>query len=113
MLEPVTGHTRETSISRRLFRWHLLAYILIIGSLLAVNIAGGGRWWSFWPMFGWGVILSAHFFFVRSTEVDDRWVDGRVGELRERSYDFDHIRDIERRKDAGDASVTPHADRET
>lgn len=97
-------------LSRHWLRRHTLLYCLIIGALLAINIYTGGGWWSFWPTLGWGVVLAIHYFVVGSLNIDEAWVDERIQELRDKSYDFDHIRDIERRVEEHDPSVTP-ADR--
>jgi hypothetical protein len=83
------------------FRWlrrHGIAYLLVIGSLLAINVLTfAGRLWAFWPAFGWGVVLLVHYLFVRSIHVEDEWVEERAGDLRMKSYDFDHIHNIQGR----------------
>ena len=101
---------RHTLITR-LYRWHLAAYCVLMGALLAINIFIGGGWWSFWPMCAWGLVLACHFFYYKSATVDDRWVQERTDDLRLRSYDLSHIHDIEDRVDKGDSSVRPPGER--
>ena len=93
------------ALIKRLFRWHVLAYCVLMGALAVTNIVVGGGWWSFWPMCAWGLVLALHFFLYKSITVDDAWVQERTDDLRLRSYDLSHIRDIEDRVDRGDSSV--------
>ena len=97
--------------TRHWFRRHALAYGIVIGSLLLANIYTGGRWWSFWPMFGWGVLLAIHFLIVRALDVDAGWTEKRVEDLHLKSYDLAHVRDIGRRVTEHDPSVTPSDER--
>ena len=59
----------------------------------------------------WGVLLTIHVCIVRSITVDPEWVDQRAMNLREHSYDFDHMRDMERRITDSDFSVVPREER--
>lgn len=97
--------------TRRWFRWHALAYGIVIGSLLLLNIYTGGRWWSFWPMFGWSVVLTIHFLIVRALDVDEDWTEKRIKDLHLKSYDVAHVRDIGQRVREHDPSVTPSDER--
>ncbi len=106
------GH-EEPALVKRLFRWHLLTYIVVMGVLAAANIVIGGGWWSFWPMCAWGIGLALHFFYYKSVTVDEAWVQERTDDMRLRSVDLSHIRDIEDRVDRGDASVRPSDERKT
>lgn len=107
------GEDEPHALIRRLFRWHVLAYCAVIGALTIVNILVGGGWWSFWPTCAWGLVLAFHFFYFKSVTVDDSWVQERTDDLRLRSYDLSHIRDIEERVDSGDSSVRPADRRDT
>jgi hypothetical protein len=107
------GDREPHALVKRLFRWHLLAYCGLIGALTVVNIIVGGGWWSFWPTCAWGLVLAFHFFYFKSVTVDDMWVQERTDDLRFRSYDLSHIRDIEDRVDSGDSSVRPPSERDT
>lgn len=99
------------ALAKRLFRWHLLAYGVIMGALVVANIVIGGGWWSFWPMCAWGIGLAFHFFYYKSVTVDESWVQERTDDMRLRSVDLSHIRDIEDRVDRRDASVRPPDER--
>lgn len=83
-----------------------------MGGLLVANLVIGGRWWSFWPMIGWGMVLAVHFFIVKSLLVDESWVAERSHELRDKSYDFGHIEDIKQRVATRDPSVRPADERD-
>ena len=50
--------TGETPRQARLYRWHVLAYCVLMGGLMAINLVVGGGWWSFWPMCAWGFALA-------------------------------------------------------
>jgi hypothetical protein len=106
------GDRESHVLVMRLFRWHLLAYCLLIGALTVVNIFVGGGWWSFWPMCAWGLVLALHFFYYKSVTVDEAWAQERTDDLRLRSYDLSHISDIEDRVDSGDSSVSPPSERD-
>lgn len=94
------------------FRWHRNAFLVVNGALHVANILMGARWWAFWPLFGWGVVFLAHYLYVKTISVDQAWVDERAEELRYKSYDLGHIRDIEDRVDKRDASVRPGDERD-
>ena len=77
-----------------------------------INLYTGAGWWSFTPVYGWGILLAVHFFYVRAANVDDDWVRDRAEDLRVRSYDLGHITDLEERVGRGDASVRPGSERD-
>ena len=108
---PDVNERRRRRLGQSL-RLHIIAYCVIMGAVLVVNIVIGGRWWSFWPMIAWGFALAVHFFIVRSLQVDEAWVDARSYDLRDRSYDFGHIEDIKQRIAKRDASVRPADERD-
>lgn len=99
----------------RALRWlaiHEVAYALVILPLNILNIYQGAPWWAFWPSMSWGIVLMVHVFIVKSLTVDEDWVDARAMELREHSYDFDHMSDIEKRIVNNDFSVVPPEEQE-
>ncbi len=108
-----SGGYEQHALVKRWFRRHALAYSAIIGALTAVNIAIGGGWWSFWPTCVWSIVLSFHFFFYKSVTVDEAWVQERTDDMRLRSVDLSHIRDIEDRVSRQDPSVHPPTERKT
>ncbi len=111
--EANSGGHEQHALVKRLFRRHLLAYSVIIGALTAANIVIGGGWWSFWPTCAWGIGLAFHFFYYKSITVDEAWVQERTDDMRLRSVDLSHIRDIEDRVSRQDASVHPPTERKT
>ncbi len=107
------GDHEQHGLVKKLFRWHLLAYGVIIGVLTVANIVIGGGWWSFWPMCAWGLALAFHFFYYKSVTVDESWVQERTDDMRLRSVDLSHILDIEDRVSRQDASVHPPTERKS
>lgn len=94
------------------FAPHFWLWLSIGGALfLGDALLGPPRWWSFWPVSGWGLALGVHFLFLRACRVDDEWVQERTADLKLRSYDLGHIVDIEDRARQGDHSASPIADR--
>jgi hypothetical protein len=94
----------------RALRWlavHEVAFALVILPLNVVNITQGAPWWAFWPSMSWAIVLAVHLFIVKSMTVDEDWVEERAMKLREHSYDFDHMKDIEKRIVDSDFSVVP------
>ena len=100
----------HTLLLRQMF-FHQLLFVLVVGSLNLYNYVQGAPWWALWPSMIWGVVLTVHVCIVRSITVDDDWVNERAMELREHSYDFDHMRDLERRITESDFSVVPPEER--
>ncbi len=43
---------------KRGFYQHLLAYVLVNGFLVTINLMTGGYFWAIWPMLGWGLGLT-------------------------------------------------------
>lgn len=46
------------------FRYHFLAYLVVNGILLVVNLMHPEHLWFFWPLLGWGIGLAAHGYAV-------------------------------------------------
>lgn len=92
--------------------FHQIVFVLVIGSLNIYNFIDGAPWWALWPSMIWGLVLTIHVCTVRSITVDEAWVDERALQLREHSYDFDHMRDVERRITESDFSVVPRDERD-
>jgi hypothetical protein len=42
------------------FYTHLTIYVIVNGSLLALNLLAGGPGWAVWPLAGWGIGLAAY-----------------------------------------------------
>ena len=99
---------------QRALRWlaiHEVAFALVILPLNVINIMQGAPWWAFWPSMSWAIVLAVHLFIVKSLTVDEDWVEDRAMRLREHSYDFDHMKDIEKRIVDSDFSVVPPEER--
>lgn len=105
------GSDERNSLVKRLYRWHVLAYSVVMSMLVVANIFVGGGWWSFWPMIAWSLVLACHFFYYKSVTVDEEWAQERTDDLKLRSYDLGHIQDIEDRVEKHDASVRPADER--
>ena len=95
------GETGDPGGAARLLRAHLLAYALVNGALIPINLTTSDTWWFPWPLFGWGIVVAAHWLYVKSVRVDDEWADRRTEDLRLQAYDRGHIEDIEKRYLAG------------
>jgi hypothetical protein len=95
------------------FNLHARVFAATCAVALAVEWLAGADWPLFWPILIWSVALAMHYFLANALDAndDDDWIEERTLDLRSRSYDFDHIRDIEKRIDEGDASVSPHTER--
>ncbi len=96
----------------RWLTWHEIAFALVILPLNIVNAVQGAPWWAFWPSMTWAVVLAVHLFIVKSMTIDEDWVAERAMQLREHSYDFDHMKDIEQRIVESDFSIVPRDERE-
>ena len=84
-------------------------HLLLYGSLtLLMMIAEliGGNWWRFWPMMIWTVLLAIHYFIASTLAIDEDWAAEKATDVRTRSYDFDHIYNIDKRFEQGHDSVT-------
>jgi hypothetical protein len=95
----------------RWLRYHQIVFVLAIAALNLANVVAGAPWWAIWPSLIWGTVLAVHLCIVRSIVVDEEWVNERAMDLREHSYDFDHMKDIERRIVDSDFSVVPPEER--
>lgn len=110
MIEP--GFLGQLSHGARgWFRRHAMVFAGVAAAALAAELLAGADWPLFWPILVWSAVLGLHYFLANALDVDQAWVEERTADVRARSYDFDHIRDIEQRIDEGDASLSPHAER--
>lgn len=94
------------------FSRHLSVFVVvsILGFFFTVVL--GFAWPIFWPIAVWSIFLAVHFFFASTADVREEWVNSRAEELRYKSYDFDHIRDIRKRIEQKDPSIIHHAERD-
>lgn len=106
MVSPI-GPSRVDSHASiaRWMRWHVCAYLAVVVPLNGLNISQGAPWWAMKWTLGWGVVLAIHYFIFKSITIDEDWVEDRANQVREHSYDFDHIKDLEHRIADDDFSV--------
>lgn len=78
----------------RTFRWHVGLFLLLNAGLNVGNLASGGIWWAFWPLFASGFLLMLHYLGYKSLTVGGAWADERTQELNLKSYDRSHIEDL-------------------
>ena len=98
--------------ARFYFRYHALVLAIVVCLLLIIEWTLGTRWSLFWPFIIWGLMVSIHYFFSAAFDINEVWADGRVLDVKTRSYDLGHIMNIEDRIDHTHDSITPHTERE-
>ncbi|MGZ0188744.1 MAG: 2TM domain-containing protein [Alphaproteobacteria bacterium] len=94
------------------FRLHLYLYAAIFVLTVLLNTGFGASLPMFWPLAVWGLAVTVHFFIASSIDVPEEWIEERAEDLRGRSYDFDHIRNIQKRVEKRDKTVTHHLERD-
>jgi hypothetical protein len=70
------------------FRSHLIAYAVVNGGLMAINIASSpGHWWFVWPLVGWGIGLVAHWasVYIDGDDLRSRMIEAEYEKLRKKS----------------------------
>ena len=101
---------RAALARERWIRWHVITYLAVVVPLNVINIVQGAPWWAFPYTMAWGAVLAVHFFIFKCLTIDEEWVEERAAEIREHSYDFDHMKDLEQRIAEDDFSVHAHTD---
>lgn len=82
-------HPRYEEARRRVrelrgFYSHAAAYLVVNAGLFALDLlTSPGRWWFFYPMFGWGIGLAAHGLSVFAL---GGWLGGNWEERKIREY---------------------------
>jgi hypothetical protein len=84
-------------LARRSLGAHAGLFGVAAVGVLLVGLIVPAAWWLFWALLAWGLLLGAHYLFVRSSSVDERWADRRASELVDKAYDFSHIASIRER----------------
>ena len=82
---------------RQAFRLHAALFLFGNAALSIGNWLGGGHWWAFWPLAGWGLVLGVHFLIYKARRVSDQWAEERAADVRSKSYDESHIDSIQTR----------------
>ena len=68
---------------KRDFRAHLLAYVLINGSLLIIwALTGSGFFWPVFPMLGWGVGLVFHAWDIYRSPLSEQQIQREIERIR-------------------------------
>jgi hypothetical protein len=68
------------------FYVHLLIYLAVNTGLFLIDLFDGGGWWFFWPLFGWGIGVTAHAVGVFAGEgvFGQEWEARKIREMVER-----------------------------
>lgn len=93
------------------FAQHLALFAVAGCLLLVAEVSSGEDWPLFWPLGSWGAAVAMHYLVASAYAPDEAWIEERVDDLRARSYDFDHIQNIEQRIRDHDDSVTAPTER--
>ncbi|MEC9328592.1 MAG: 2TM domain-containing protein [Pseudomonadota bacterium] len=101
----------DTFPTRFLFRGHALLFMISNTALLGGKLIFDTDWPLFWLLFGWGLVVAIHYFIAGAFDIDEDWANDKILEVKGRSYDFDHIRNIEQRVVERDPSVTHPVER--
>jgi hypothetical protein len=105
-MNDVPAASDETAARDRAFRRlrrHVLAYAAVNGAFILIDLLTPGPWWFFWPMFGWGVAVAAHWLYVKSVHIDEIWAQQRTEDIRLQAHDLGHIEDIAKRHETAEA----------
>ena len=100
---PASDQTTPRDRALRRLRRHILVYAAINGALLLIDLLMPGQWWFLWPMFGWGVVVAAHWLYVKSAHIDEAWAQLRTEDIRLAAHDLGHIEDIVGRHEKAEA----------
>ena len=98
-----SDETAERDRAFRRLRRHVLAYAAVNGAFILIDLLTPGPWWFFWPMFGWGVAVAAHWLYVKSVHIDEIWAQQRTEDIRLQAHDLGHIEDIAKRHEQAEA----------
>ncbi len=69
------------------FYIHLFIYILVNLALFLLNLlTSPGRWWFYWPLFGWGIGLMGHAVGVFGSEkfFGTEWEEKKIKEIMQK-----------------------------
>jgi hypothetical protein len=80
-------HAEQRADAKIGFRKHLLAYVVVNGALIAINLlTSPDVLWFVWPLLGWGVGIVAHFaaVYIDDGAARERAVLAEMEKLRQR-----------------------------
>jgi hypothetical protein len=63
---------------------HLLVYLVVNAGLFTINLLtrdGGGGWWFYWPLAGWGIGLVIHTLVTFTGVFSESWKARKAAEL--------------------------------
>lgn len=68
---------------------HLLVYFTVNTGLFLINLFtrgdGGGGWWFYWPLLGWGIGVLIHTMVTFGGVFSDGWRERKAEELYRRA----------------------------
>ena len=68
-MQPSIARDLREAHKARGFRYHLIAFVLVIALLVAINVSTGGPYWVLWVAVGWGIGVLAHGFFAYRSRI--------------------------------------------
>jgi hypothetical protein len=80
-------HAEQRADAKIGFRKHLLAYVVVNGALIAINLLTSPETlWFVWPLLGWGIGIVAHFasVYIDDSAARERTVIAEMEKLRQR-----------------------------
>lgn len=99
MKEPDTARAGDRVVA--LYPLHRAVTLALNGLLTVANFFTGTPWWAVWPLLVTGFALGLHYLVYKVRTTDDEWVQQRVDDLHDRSYDRGHIEVIQDTDDKG------------
>ena len=85
MIDSKKLHQAEAKVDAMIgFYVHLVAFVVFIGIMVALNVRSGGGWWVQWPALGWGFGVLAHALavFGRMPRAVARWRLRKIHQLQ-------------------------------
>ncbi len=102
---------RHTLPSRFHFPRPALLFTIASTLLVGGKFLFEANWPLFWPLSSWLLVVAVHYFISGAFDIDEEWIKDKAREIKARSYDFDHIGNIEQRFEQRDPSVTHPVER--
>ena len=81
-------------LSERVYKTHRVIYFITLLAWVTAVLFIPGDWSLFWPIMVWTISFMIHFLVFKGTNVDEEWVEERVGWINEEAKDLSHIEAI-------------------